>query len=424
MLTRIIHFSDAPSDGSQYARQDAGWSVVDAGGASAGDDTDITGLLHGDGSTLSAATAAEVRAAADLDTTDSPTFDGLTLTSDINLSDGASITSAGSLTLGADGDAIEFSGGFGGIKLNGSDQFTFQQLGSTEFIIGGAAGHQSNRGIFPNGGAHDLGLTGSRWGTAYLTDIDLAGDINLSDGATIDIGGGTGTLTIDGDLDITGGVTHPTQKDIFSVVNPSNVEVHRAYADGAAFNYRGIGGAKKFSLQNYNFIGFAHNNAFGNDTGFSATAAGEVSLGNGTSGDASGTLKLADIDASGDINLSDGASITSDGSLTLGADGHTLEFAESGSNAQLNSDVALFVNKAGATQFLFGGGSGNASYRPLYPVTNNSQDLGLSSRRWRTAYLTDIDASGNIDFSGLPTSDPAVAGRLWSDSGTLKVSAG
>jgi len=35
----------------------------------------------------------------------------------------------------------------------------------------------------------------------------------------------------------------------------------------------------------------------------------------------------------------------------------------------------------------------------------------------------DLAVSGNVDFSGLPTSDPAVTGRLWNDAGTLKISA-
>jgi hypothetical protein len=38
-----------------------------------------------------------------------------------------------------------------------------------------------------------------------------------------------------------------------------------------------------------------------------------------------------------------------------------------------------------------------------------------------TAALT---ATGAVILSGLPTSDPAVAGQLWNDTGTLKVSAG
>lgn len=38
--------------------------------------------------------------------------------------------------------------------------------------------------------------------------------------------------------------------------------------------------------------------------------------------------------------------------------------------------------------------------------------------------ITDLTASGTVIFSGLPTSDPSVAGQLWSDSGVLTVSAG
>ena len=44
---------------------------------------------------------------------------------------------------------------------------------------------------------------------------------------------------------------------------------------------------------------------------------------------------------------------------------------------------------------------------------------------------TTLSASGvvsltnaSISLTALPTSDPSVAGRLWNDSGTLKVSAG
>jgi len=36
----------------------------------------------------------------------------------------------------------------------------------------------------------------------------------------------------------------------------------------------------------------------------------------------------------------------------------------------------------------------------------------------------DLTASGTVILSALPTSDPTVAGQLWNDTGTLKVSAG
>ncbi len=38
--------------------------------------------------------------------------------------------------------------------------------------------------------------------------------------------------------------------------------------------------------------------------------------------------------------------------------------------------------------------------------------------------VTSITATGAVIFSGLPTSDPAVAGQLWSNAGVLTVSAG
>ena len=38
--------------------------------------------------------------------------------------------------------------------------------------------------------------------------------------------------------------------------------------------------------------------------------------------------------------------------------------------------------------------------------------------------LTNLTATGTVIFSNLPTSDPAVAGQLWADSGVVTVSAG
>lgn len=40
------------------------------------------------------------------------------------------------------------------------------------------------------------------------------------------------------------------------------------------------------------------------------------------------------------------------------------------------------------------------------------------------ASMTNLTASGTVILSGLPTSDPAVAGQLWSNAGVLTVSAG
>lgn len=46
-------------------------------------------------------------------------------------------------------------------------------------------------------------------------------------------------------------------------------------------------------------------------------------------------------------------------------------------------------------------------------------DLGSANYGWRDLYV-----SRNVFFDGLPTSDPAAAGQLWNNSGTLAISAG
>lgn len=38
--------------------------------------------------------------------------------------------------------------------------------------------------------------------------------------------------------------------------------------------------------------------------------------------------------------------------------------------------------------------------------------------------INDLTVADVVIFSGLPTSDPTVAGRLWNDAGTVKISAG
>jgi hypothetical protein len=38
--------------------------------------------------------------------------------------------------------------------------------------------------------------------------------------------------------------------------------------------------------------------------------------------------------------------------------------------------------------------------------------------------IDDLTVADVVIFSGLPTADPTVAGQLWNDAGTLKVSAG
>ena len=66
------------------------------------------------------------------------------------------------------------------------------------------------------------------------------------------------------------------------------------------------------------------------------------------------------------------------------------------------------------------------------PVTSTNGFVGAVTGAVTGAVAaTTLTASGvvsmsnaSISMTALPTSDPAVAGRLWNDAGTLKVSAG
>ena len=53
---------------------------------------------------------------------------------------------------------------------------------------------------------------------------------------------------------------------------------------------------------------------------------------------------------------------------------------------------------------------------------NLSDNVSVNSTLTVSSHLTVNGAQ--VNFSNLPTSDPSVAGRLWNDSGTLKISAG
>ena len=62
-------------------------------------------------------------------------------------------------------------------------------------------------------------------------------------------------------------------------------------------------------------------------------------------------------------------------------------------------------------------GSTLAIYQTL-TAKSAGVDIGTSSIRFNTGYLK------NLNLGSLGTSDPVVAGELWNDSGTLKISAG
>jgi len=95
-------------------------------------------------------------------------------------------------------------------------------------------------------------------------------------------------------------------------------------------------------------------------------------------------------------------------------------------NTILTDDNTFFLGAATATQPVLQFDSGG-DYLTFERSTNSYTFFaGYSGAPVTMGILntTDISATGIIDFSGLPTSDPAVAGRLWRSTNTVMISTG
>lgn len=56
--------------------------------------------------------------------------------------------------------------------------------------------------------------------------------------------------------------------------------------------------------------------------------------------------------------------------------------------------------------------------------SNNGFEGNVTGNVTGAVDATTLSASGVVTLSGLPTSDPTVAGQLWNNAGVLTVSAG
>lgn len=145
-------------------------------------------------------------------------------------------------------------------------------------------------------------------------------------------------------------------------------------------------------------------------------------------------LELRDLTATGDITVNGEIDIDGAGSISVTNDGNDWVslLATNGEDGVFVRDNGTYVKVDAASGFycvidgtirlnVHAGGVSNL--RGLYR-DNSACDIGTVAQPWRALYVENTTASGDVDFTGLPTSDPTVAGRLWNDSGTLKVSAG
>lgn len=152
---------------------------------------------------------------------------------------------------------------------------------------------------------------------ATFNSLDLAGDITLSDGAEINIGSTAGTVDILGQITITADGLYDNALNVNSgkiTLRNDGAMGCNSFTVSTLRNYIHSSGQR---VCNANVIGFVDHTtnavsyspnaafSYGNPTNDVDRNGGAViALGNGTPQDASGTLKLAKIEATGDIDFS------------------------------------------------------------------------------------------------------------------------
>ena len=277
---------------------------------------------------------------------------------------------------------------------------------------------------------------------ATFNKVTVTTNVDLSDGSTITVGDGSGIVDLDGKIKLNEGVAVDSSKPIAfdGGTGLSSNSIYSIIKSGVRLEFRSnnttalmVLGTKKIVVGADSILSFSNaDSAAGTpDTAFSRASAGHIQLGNGTLNDTSGTLELSD------IILSDGSTITvggGSGSLSIDGDVSVDSLSPTGSNFRVGlihmfggagSTRSVIIDASGArasanTGFLGINDTGlmrGASTGDLKVVERVGSALG-------NLELSNLIASGNVDLSGLPTSDPAVAGRLYNDSGILKISAG
>jgi hypothetical protein len=146
---------------------------------------------------------------------------------------------------------------------------------------------------------------------------------------------------------------------------------------------------------------------------------------------------VGNITASGEVLLSENILFSGTKTIKRTNNGSILTFGPSNmilsaggvQNISL-SNTSININEAGAN-LDFRVESSNDTHSFFIDASEDKIGIGTSTPPEKLTVEGNISGSGNlkidgsqVDFTNLPTSDPSVAGRLWNDSGTLKISAG
>jgi hypothetical protein len=156
-----------------------------------GSPTDIDGVVFGDGSNLDAATAAEIRAAAELDTTDSPSFAGLEVDSGSGVS-GSVISSPTFIAIAPNGsnvstESLRLGSNSGELLLDALGQELTLSADNVAKLTMDSTGLVLKDGLLSDANARDIGDSSTgRFGDAYADNLDLSGSATQGGNAVLD----------------------------------------------------------------------------------------------------------------------------------------------------------------------------------------------------------------------------------------------
>lgn len=138
-------------------------------------------------------------------------------------------------------------------------------------------------------------------------------------------------------------------------------------------------------------------------------------------------------------DITDGAKITNDAGDALGLVEAAL-FANAAATRTFVGNAAdgvelngvTYVDKTGFGSYalIFGTSEGSCNAKMGYMGGSTFQFFAGSGRNLKiganngSGSTIQLRPSGGINLTSVPTSDPAIAGDIWNDSGTLKISAG
>ena len=125
-------------------------------------------------------------------------------------------------------------------------------------------------------------------------------------------------------------------------------------------------------------------------------------------------LQVSGGEIGGDLNVA--------GSTSFEGDIDVLNTISASAGSILSPSDLSFQTQNGEITTTILGTTGEGSTLGIHDnlIYSNGTNIGIGT----TDPSGKLEVNGTVVFSGLPTTDPEIAGALWNDSGTLKVSAG